>query len=284
MNKSGMKLALVGLPESGKTTFVAALYHIIQQPEHSPALVLTKLPEQSKYLDAIVKTWRDLEPQIKTIDGTFEPIVLSLRDQQSHDEFELLLPDISGEDFDEQWEHHRCRKNFKELIEEVTGILFFVHPNIVVPRTITDRNAVLGEATPKDIPDAKKAYEPKSAPTGIKLVELLQVIQSFLPVGKTIRVAIMVSAWDIELDMLEKERIDEPIKWIEARIPLLYQFLMTNDDWLHFEVFGLSAQGGDLTKDIEKLEALRAHEKVKVVSRYGVSKDITLPIRWAIGH
>lgn len=283
MPENDQKLALVGLPESGKTTFVAALYHIIQQPELNPALVLTRLPNQTKYLDGIVKSWRDLEPMIHTIDGTFEPIIFSLRDKETRNRFDLLFPDVSGEDFDDQWESRQCQKQYKELIEEVRGVLLFIHPSVVAPVTIAERDKVLGKKTPNDVPDANQPYNAKSAPTGIKLVELVQVIKSFVPKGKSIRIAVVVSAWDVGEKKSNRRYLYKPQEWLEAKLPVLHQFLTTNDDWICYEVFGVSAQGGNYEKDTQKLKELGANAKVRVVSSQGTSSDITLPIRWAIG-
>jgi hypothetical protein len=57
------------------------------------------------------------------------------------------------------------------------------------------------------------------------------------------RLAVIISAWDVV-----KANIPAAV-WLERRLPLLSQFIRTNPDRTASEVFGVSAQGGDLTAD-----------------------------------
>jgi hypothetical protein len=90
----------------------------------------------------------------------------------------------------------------------------------------------------------------------------------------------MVSAWDLV------ENLGAPHEFVARELPLLQQFLEANDDVFAHCVFGVSAQGGDITVEAEKqtlLELDDALKRIKVRQRQETSQDITKPIAWLLG-
>jgi hypothetical protein len=83
------------------------------------------------------------------------------------------------------------------------------------------------------------------APTQIKLVELLQFVLSIRKTATPVPIAVVVSAWDL----IKGPTL--PISWIESHLPLLSQFLTSNADAIPSRVYGVSALGGDLKRDLE---------------------------------
>lgn len=72
---------------------------------------------------------------------------------------------------------------------------------------------------------------------------------------------------------------------IEPGGDMLRQFLESNDDLLEHTVFGVSAQGGDITVDEQKkalLDLDDALKRIKVVHGTETSQDITKPIAWLL--
>ena len=52
------KILMVGLPGAGKTTYLAALWYVVNHPEEiKEALTLYCLPKNSKYLNMITVAW-----------------------------------------------------------------------------------------------------------------------------------------------------------------------------------------------------------------------------------
>ena len=49
---------IIGLPASGKTTFLAALWHVIEADETECRLKLNRYEGDLKYLNAIAQAWR----------------------------------------------------------------------------------------------------------------------------------------------------------------------------------------------------------------------------------
>src|SRR5690606_16707011 len=93
------------------------------------------------------------------------------------------------------------------------------------------------------------------------------------------RIAVVISAWD-----LVKESYRIPTDWLKRRLPLLHQFLLANRDRLPFKIFGISAQGAELSEDNSELQRhCRQSERIEVVSdvenEYG-KHDITAPVKW----
>jgi hypothetical protein len=73
---------------------------------------------------------------------------------------------------------------------------------------------------------------------------------------------------------------------VARELPLLQQFLEANDDLFECSVFGVSAQGGDITVAAEKqtlLELDDALKRIKVRQEQQTGQDITKPIAWLLG-
>jgi hypothetical protein len=123
-------------------------------------------------------------------------------------------------------------------------------------------------------------WEPSSVPTQVKLVDLLQIVDMARSSRGVIRLALIASAWDVV-----PEELGPPRTWLHKELPLLEQFLLANSNRFATEVFGVSAQGGDLTRDSASLlSTTNAEERVTVVcgTAAAASHDITLPLSWAL--
>ena len=92
----------------------------------------------------------------------------------------------------------------------------------------------------------------------------------------------VISAWDL----VEKASFTgTPQEYLTREMPLLRQFLESNNDLLEHTVFGVSAQGGDITVDEQKkalLELDDALKRIKVLHGTEASQDITKPIAWLL--
>ena len=52
-----VRVALVGMPDTGKTTFLAAFYNAVQELSRGDGIRLRCIPEQAAYLEKIRKAW-----------------------------------------------------------------------------------------------------------------------------------------------------------------------------------------------------------------------------------
>ena len=90
-------LLMVGLKGSGKTTYLAALWHYLESAEVGDRLVVPQLQPDRDYLNAIRNSWLALRPLERTSMRTKATASLRLQDAKSGAEIEITLPDLSGE-------------------------------------------------------------------------------------------------------------------------------------------------------------------------------------------
>lgn len=267
---------ICGLPSSGKTTFLAALWHLIFHKEIDSGLFFRSLPENREYLNQISDKWRRFIEIAHTPTSEFQEITLKLKDEK--DEIDLLMPDMSGESWKAIWTTRLCTEELSKWIKDDANIMLFLHAdNIIPPIEIMDLNAMAAEG---DFSSEKefKQWSPDNSPTQVILVDILQTL-SMPPIGKRNRkLAVLVSAWDIAEDMGKS-----PVEYLEIHFPLLYQYLKYSNDFSEFKVYGVSAQGGDLKSptDTKVLKAENIPSKrIRVVADDCIGHDLTLPIKW----
>lgn len=84
--------------------------------------------------------------------------------------------------------------------------------------------------------------------------------------------------WDkVEKEDEEKEILPEI--YIKRELPLLYQYVKTNTDKFGYQIWGVSAQGGDFGNEQEKNQILEngLDKYIKVVDFNGqISGDLTI--------
>jgi hypothetical protein len=191
---------------------------------------------------------------------------------------------MSGELFSLLWKERRCARAHYDLAREASGVLLFVHPNTVVePVRIDEVTPIVEEiGATGDITDdgAPRAWDGDRVPTQVKLVDLVQALVREPFSVPHVQLAVIISAWD-----LVSEWAGTPASWLATRLPLLDQYLRANPERFASRIFGVSAQGGDLTRDGERLlqEDVPA-QRIVVVEDSGQSHDLTGPVRWAMGQ
>jgi len=86
----------------------------------------------------------------------------------------------------------------------------------------------------------------------------------------------VISAWDV-VEQPEKT----PEEWLKEELPFLWQFLASNSQSFQVQVFGVSAQGGDLNDGarISLLEKIPS-ERIKVKVGDHLSSDLSQPLFW----
>jgi hypothetical protein len=247
---------IVGLPMAGKTSFLAALWHVLDQPEVSTSLVLHGMPADREYLNQIRDEWIRCRHVARTALSSQRTVNLTLSDKKSGTKVELSFPDLSGEVFAAQLEERQWSDEFDRQVAQASGVLLFLNPGSVVePQGIEDVWS-LADALGAPVESGSAVVEPwrpSHVPTQVNLVEILQLLKWRRQRGN-LRVGIVVSAWDLIGPS------QTPQEWIRQRLPLLDQFVSSNTDWLTTSIYGISAQGGTYSPDtVDAL--LRAHPR-----------------------
>jgi hypothetical protein len=273
-------ILVVGRPESGKSTFLAALFHALRQIP-AAGLKLDALPLDASYLNTLVGNWEQFKTVDRTTTSVQEIIPIKLIDENG-EQFELQYPDLSGEEFDDQWIRRTCNRSLADSIQRASGLILFIGPNIKEPITIKD---IFGEEElgqeGNDVAPLK--FDPLEAPDDVVIVDLLQIFRLFGP-KVPIRTSVVFSAWDI----VDKYGHTSPLPsdWCSNKLPLLTQFLRCNSSTFDVKLFGVSAIGGDLVEDRQTLLQFTKHsDRIFVVEEDGSRhNDIRSPLNWVTGR
>jgi hypothetical protein len=255
---------MVGLPDSGKSTYLAAIFHALRHGEEE--WKLGDLPQQRDYLLGLENKWLALEPVGHSAYPTPRDVQLSLVGPDDA-QLEIQIPDINGEDFQQAWESGRWSPEAADLVERAEALMLFVRANhLRRPKPIevyTERSA------PASTPDD---WTPKLGTTQAQLCDLCEQIAE-RRAGQLPPMALVVSAWDaVEDDQLT------PAGWLNWKLPLLDQWLRASRLVGTYRVFGVSAQGGNI-------EDARTRERLAQLPRTGRPGGfdaLTDPLHWLI--
>lgn len=278
------KILIAGLPESGKTTYLGALIHILDSGEVETALKYDGDPEDRAYLNTIVDTWLQFKRMKRTFHGSEDSIELNLLN--GDEKLLLKIPDLSGETWKGLWSQRQCNENVDELMADVDSMMFFIHSDqIKKPISIMEmarQQEALGEKPTPSI--ASDWQADKDCPTQVMVVDILQIIAEQNRNKSPINLAIILSAWDTA------ESFNcTPKEFIKEKLPLLDQYLKSKYDYPNFSVYGVSAQGADLDFEensdalkgqIQKLNMFeKTSERVLIFGEQDHKHDLSLPIK-----
>ncbi len=278
---TGIHHTILGLPKSGKTTFLAALYHLVDSGEVQTNLRVSSYSGDQTYLNSIVRSWLECKEVTRTSQALDTNVELHLVRPTTGRAITLAFPDLGGESFETQVEQRRCRQDYVDGCNLGGGILLFVSPDRRGDEemTIVEGNAIFGApATGKQNgAQVQMSWSPNLVPSQVKLVELLQFMEVPPFARRRRRVAVIISAWD-----LVPNRSLEPRKWIETEMPLLYQFLMGNPGAFDTRFYGVSALGGDIKDEARRRElmAMTHSARIMCVGPNCSPHDLTVPISW----
>ena len=267
--------SIMGLPGSGKTTFLAALWHLINAGEVPTGLVLDRLVGEHHYLNKIVDAWQQCKEVPRTSIASETRVSIHVHETSSGRKSVLGFPDLSGESFEQQLALRTCESSYVEDCNRDSGILLFVTADRpldgIAIVDVTPAIDAPGEASPAET----REWTPDMVPQQVKVVELLQFVQRPPFRHRRKRLSLAVSAWDVVRSSLS------PTGWLEREMPLLYQFLRTNTASFEFNTYGISAQGGDFRGDQRNdLLKLTPSERIVCVGPQGQSHDLSEPILW----
>lgn len=275
----------IGLPSSGKSSFIGALWHVVETGEIESQYTVSVQPKDREYLNQLRSNFLGCKSPERTKTGFVKRIELELKDSYTNKISNLIFPDLSGETYESLFEYRQLTKEYLDELSGCNSIMLFVNPDYLQrPFLINDAYSLLdfeGIDEEANSGNQEKKWSPKISQTQLVLVDLLQIIGNELPL--TCKIGIIISAWDV---ILEHDKKQTPDAWLIDYLPLLYQFLSANPNKLSFKVFGVSSQGGKYSSDIDgnyKLHAkIKQSERIIVQEGNSVSNDISLPIKWIL--
>ncbi len=279
------KLLLIGLPDSGKTTFLIALWHVVESGEVAGSLRLIELHGNLENLNTLRREWLACKPLPRTTKEAEKSESMRLGDPGGPQVAEVFFPHLSGESFREQFEERKCSREYYELAREAAGALVFVHPaDVSEPVRIDAADRMMegmGSAASSDGEGAEavEAWSPSHTPTQVKLVELLQ-FHADMNHNRPLRIGVIVSAWDL---VVQERR--NPRQWLAYHLPLFDQFLRANDHTFLSKVYGVSAQGGRIPEESEMLlDKTRHADRIIIQDEDEVAHDLSRIVRWIMSE
>jgi hypothetical protein len=268
---------IMGLPNAGKTTYLAALWYSLNNASMQNKIKLSAMGN-TKYLADLCKKWVDAEQLGRTKLG-YEKTEISIDIiDENKNNFCLRFPDLSGETFQNQYEKREISEELTEYIRIADGILMFINVDDI--RGITFIAEVPNEMRPTQNQDDMR--NPKQDdPLQIQVIELLQFVQ-VIKNNKMTNLGIVLSAWDLTKNLEAKPT---PEEFIKKEMNMLWQFLQSNKITFNTNFWGVSAQGGKLDARDDLLSIDEPMKRIIVESNYGeTSHDITLPIYNVVGE
>ena len=263
MNKN---FFIMGAPNAGKSTYLAALWHSINQKSIATSLTLKKMTGDLQYLYQLEHKWLEIEQLERTVIGQEKmQLILLLTDGEC--DLNLEFPDLSGETFQNIYETRELTVELYEKISKADVILYFINiENIFQAELISKLPSEL--RTEENLLESRKPSE--HDPTQVQVIDLLQIILEIK--REPIQLGIILSAWDL----LENNESVNPKKFLEEKMSMLWQFIESNNKKLFTKVWGVSALGGKI-EDVDRLLSIEEPiNRIKVVNEANmVSQDVT---------
>lgn len=253
---------MIGMPSSGKTTYLVSLTSMLMLGEIETLLTLKNcdIPEGMENIQDEIRDFNKFQPVGRTLRAAGGWIELPLTDKRG-DKVWLRIPDLSGEIFLDLVCERRLKKDIAAHLRGADVLLFFLNLNTITHDKLIPVNGetaigIIEKGYKDSVLESAKALpretgmQKERQVTQSDLVELLQCVHYLA--NKRIKVKLIISAWD-SIEKQFKPGFKTPEKCIEQSLPLLSQFLSSNPDRIDSEIWGVSAQGFDFTNP-EELE------------------------------
>jgi hypothetical protein len=270
---------ILGLPASGKTTYLAALWHLIDADEVDCGLTLDRVVGNVVHLNEIAEAWRTFQPVERTSQTGDIDVSMHVTVTGTDATSELLFPDLAGESFNNEVERRRVSQKYLDDHRDADGALLFITVNKGEDElTVAELNARLPQPAEavNDTDGEAVEWDPSKTVTQVRLVQILSDLFDAPFDGRPRKLAIVLSAWDV----LPKTR-PKPDKWLADHMPFLDQFLASNAAVLDCRIYGVSAQGCDLKNvNIGEMSGIAASERIIVQGHRAAKHDLAAPLVW----
>lgn len=229
---------MVGLPESGKSTYLGALFHLLRSGAGG-RFQFAELPAERDYLIELETAWLTFAPLERSRFRGVKQVTMTLQVADPDESVRIDLPDLTGEDYMRAWESGDWLEDVKGVITRARAMLLFVRADLVVAPALIE--VEVDRPLSEDAQPQK--WNPSEAPTQAILCDLLEQIEDMRG-GALPPIAVLVTAWDTVTEFKLS-----PTEWLAWQTPLLSQWLEARSGGARCRVFGVSAQGGDVSVD-----------------------------------
>lgn len=273
------KCFIAGLPDAGKTTYIAALWDIIKRKSKGLDLEFSTTPENTTYLNEIWEYWVSMKKIERSKTPVPDDITINVKRVTDGVELVLDMPDFMGEQFQKIIDH-TLPENIQQWIGQSDRMLYLINNLTDSLKDDMEDDSALGTEV-VDRADEKKQATILAPEKMLQASQNMMVLKYIANHAKIKKVAIGLSAWDLKMNKGES-----PEEYLKHRSPMLYNFIC-----YHFTervFFGVSAQGFDY-KDIKEKGA-DMRDKARKSNRAFIvfdkeedpSNDLTKPLNYLI--
>jgi len=226
---------MAGLPDAGKTTFIAALWYLVFSRTPGLALSFGSLENvDMAYLDNLRSQWVQAKKLERTKIGHEKTALINLV-APNGSQLRLSLEDFAGEGFRRMWTRRRASVKVAEQARNADRHLLLVNVGkVTYPISAGElRNQLAG------LPAGEEAaFDARKCPTAVQVTDVLQQLIRDPISASPKKIAVALSAWDeVAGDGLS------PAEVLEERLPLLSQYLKSLSRHHEIKLYGLRAQG-----------------------------------------
>ena len=287
------KCLIAGLPDAGKSTYLGALWYVINNDNKRSGYALkaseNNLPENVEQLSALSQKWMKVEDMERTSLDVPSNISFNLTPRSGGEDITLNVPDFKGESIRQVITYNQP-KEFDEWLESSDTLLYLVSE--VRPDRFADDYELDEDEQEAGNQQAQAGSMPDFDIKKMQQCAQNMLILRYLATHKHFsKVVFCLTAWD----KVEAEQTGQtPEDYLREESPAFYNFIRYHFPQSTF--FGLSAQGAeyeyetydgkDGSEHKRVTDACRKNlqtatlkgERAFVVAGNVKSNDITLPI------
>jgi hypothetical protein len=304
------RLCLLGLPKTGKTTYLAALWSYLRSELTEGMLRIIQLPEDTGYLDEISYAWAAGDPMPRSSPGVSDHIEFTI-EVPDRPPLQVVLPDLPGEVFLNAVRRPAIDEGPGTAVLDSDLLLLFVncrsatmfeplgdHPADPAaaeppppangrgagPPVITTHQS-MGESRSGDdlvaagqtVPDVPtlREFDIGALDTDTLNCELLERLENLVIDNGFPPLLVVVSAWDVYAAEAELT----PYDWLRDHQPMLWQHIEELGRTKTVGVVGVSAQGADYQDQPDIVEA-DVGARAWGTDSSGGHTDIAGPLLW----
>lgn len=272
------KCFIAGLPDAGKTTYIAALWDIIKRRNTELELQFTTNPDNATYLNEIWDYWVSMKKIERSKNPVPDDITINVKRKTDGEELILDIPDFMGEQFQRVIDH-TLPESIQNWIAQSDRMLFLINKLSDALKDDLEDDPVQADAIDRT---KEKEAAPRLAPERMLFAsQNMMVLKYIASRTKMKKVAIGLSAWDVKM----KEGLS-PEEFLKRKSPVLYNFIKYHFNECIF--FGVSAQGFDYKYMEQRGEEMRQRARnsdrafVVFDKEKDPSPDLTKPLNYLI--
>ena len=284
-----LRLCLIGLPATGKTTYIAALWGYLTSGLPAGGYRVTEFPDDPSYLSQIAAAWAAGKPMPRNSLGATDRIEFTV-ETPAGAAITLVMPDLPGEVF-----RNAILRPFidEDTAEAVTGsdlLLVFVNGEKAKSfAALGDYEVLASDETEADVDSPTIGGDGSSGTVAAPVLkdfavedldsdtlntELLHRLVHLTRDSGLPSLAVVVSAWDAH-----RASGHTPAEWLAREQPMLSQLIDELGRAVPVGVVGVSAQGANYHDDPDITKKL-ANERPWGCNEAGKETDIAGPLLW----